>query len=166
MDYKTFGIYGRNFNIAIKNPNDGVYKDIGNIIVIEDSRTKYGVEAAFGESNTISKINGLKNSIQADYISYFINTNDNKKIKLADCVSVVTHLIHEGMKPGSKDTPRRVLREYIKAMLYWSEKNKINIDVLKDIIKEYEFFEYNFNTKYIKEFNEKLKKEGEDGNVL
>ena len=158
MGCKIFRIYGRNFNIAIRDPNGRAYKDIGNIIVIEDYKTKYGVEAAFGESNTVSKLNGLNNSIQADYISYFINTIDNKKIKLADCVSVVTHLVHEGLKPGAKDTPRRVLREYVRAMKYWSEKNNININILTDIIKKYEFFEYNFNTKYIEEFNEYLKK--------
>ena len=166
MVFKMCGIYGRNFNLAIRSPKDGVFRDIGNIIVIEDADTKYGVEAAFGESNTISKINGLDNSIQADYISYFIDTTDKRNIKLADSVSVTTHLIHEGVKPGGSNTQRKVLREYIKAMLYWSEKNGVSLEDIAEIMKRYELFEYGFNTKELLDFNKKLCREESERDVL
>lgn len=126
--------------------------------MIEDKNKKYGVEAAFGVTNTVSKINGLKNSIQADSINVFLQTDDNKQIKLADAVTVVANLLHEGLKIGASNTPRRVLREYIKAMQYWSEKNNISNYELAEIIERYEFAEYNCNTQHIKEFNEQLKK--------
>ena len=63
-----YGIYGRNFNIALKDKKACEYKDIGNIIIIENQNKKFGIECAIGINALLMRMEGLKTSIEASSI--------------------------------------------------------------------------------------------------
>ena len=84
-----YGIYGRNFNIALKDKKACEYKDIGNIIIIENQNKKFGIECAIGLNALLMRMEGLKTSIEASSISDIVKLKSPPQHKFADCLSVV-----------------------------------------------------------------------------
>ena len=157
---QDYGIYGRNLNIAIKEPKLGEYKDIGNIIIIENKEHKYGVEFAAGINAIIMRKEGLETSIDASSISDIINLNVNSKYKFADCVSVVSHLAYENIERLSKEKKYRssiyLYRKYLRALKEWANILDISNNELLNIIEKYLLLEYNnFNSQTLS-YNLKL----------
>jgi hypothetical protein len=52
--YGMAEIVGRNFNFSLRHKNTQIFNDIGNVIVIEDNKKKYGVEVALGAITIMS----------------------------------------------------------------------------------------------------------------
>lgn len=148
---QDYGIYGRNFNIAIKDPQFKDYKDIGNIIIIENQEHKFGVEFAVGINAIIMRKKGLETSINASSISDIVRLDSNSKYKFADCVSVVSHLAYENVERLSKDKKYRssiyLYRKYLRALKEWASILNISNKELLNIIENYLLLEYNnFNS--------------------
>lgn len=138
------GIFGRNINLALRSSTRADFKDIGNIIVIESADKKYGVEAAFGVSNTISKIMGYKSSLEVDLFANLQTYHDIADYKFADCITTITHLMHENLKMNASNSEGRLLRKYLQALLFWSGKLGVSVDKICELVKEYERLEYEY----------------------
>ena len=142
---QELGIYGRNLNIAIRCCEDSEYKDVGNIIVIESSYEKYGVECAIGLNAMLMRKFGLSNSIEASSIVDVYHPVDDSDYKFLDCLSVVSHLAYENAISINSRSPQYIYRKYLRALKYWAEIKKISNDELLDMIKMYIQIEYNKN---------------------
>lgn len=140
---QDLGIFGRNFNIAIKDPKDEDYKDIGNIIVIESAKEKYGVECAIGLNSIIMRTLGLKSSIEATSIVDVYDLNKDEDYKFADCLSVVSHLAYEDVSRLSERSPNYLYRKYLNSLMYWGNKLGMNQNNIKELLREYILLEYN-----------------------
>lgn len=138
-----YNIFGRNFNIAIRDKVSKQYKDIGNIIVIESPVKKYGVECAIGLNALIMRKYGIDNSIDASSIVDIYKPKNNDDYKFLDCLIVVSHLAYEDVLSIKKRGPKYLYKKYLKCLKYWAEKKKMNDKELLNLIKEYLLMEYN-----------------------
>lgn len=138
-----YGIYGRNFNIALKDKKACEYKDIGNIIIIENQNKKFGIECAIGLNALLMRMEGLKTSIEASSISDIVKLKSPTQHKFADCLSVVSHLAYENVEGLKKRNPIYLYRKYLKYLEYWSEKLNLKREDVIAMIKNYLKMEYN-----------------------
>lgn len=138
-----YGIYGRNFNIALKDKKACEYKDIGNIIIIENQNKKFGIECAIGLNALLMRMEGLKTSIEASSISDIVKLKSPPQHKFADCLSVVSHLAYENVEGLKKRNPIYLYRKYLKYLEYWSEELNLKREDVIAMIKNYLKKEYN-----------------------
>lgn len=138
-----YGIYGRNFNIALKDKKACEYKDIGNIIIIENQNKKFGIECAIGLNALLMRMEGLKTSIEASGISDIVKLKSPPQHKFADCLSVVSHLAYENVEGLKKRNPIYLYRKYLKYLEYWSEELNLKREDVIAMIKNYLKMEYN-----------------------
>lgn len=138
-----YGIYGRNFNIALKDKKACEYKDIGNIIIIENQNKKFGIECAIGLNALLMRMEGLKTSIEAFSISDIVKLKSPPQHKFADCLSVVSHLAYENVEGLKKRNPIYLYRKYLKYLEYWSEELNLKREDVIAMIKNYLKMEYN-----------------------
>lgn len=138
-----YGIYGRNFNIALKDKKVCEYKDIGNIIIIENQNKKFGIECAIGLNALLMRMEGLKTSIEASSISDIVKLKSPTQHKFADCLSVVSHLAYENVEGLKKRNPIYLYRKYLKYLEYWSEELNLKREDVIAMIKNYLKMEYN-----------------------
>lgn len=138
-----YGIYGRNFNIALKDKKACEYKDIGNIIIIENQNKKFGIECAIGLNALLMRMEGLKTSIEASSISDIVKLKSPTQHKFADCLSVVSHLAYENIEGLKKRNPIYLYRKYLKYLEYWSEELNLKREDVIAMIKNYLKMEYN-----------------------
>lgn len=138
-----YGIYGRNFNIALKDKKACEYKDIGNIIIIENQNKKFGIECAIGLNALLMRMEGLKTSIEASSISDIVKLKSPPQHKFADCLSVVSHLAYENVEGLKKRNPIYLYRKYLKYLEYWSEELNLKREDAIAMIKNYLKMEYN-----------------------
>lgn len=135
-------IFGRNFNIAIKINDE--FKDIGNIIIIESNDKKYGVELALGAEVILMIMNDLQTTLHASNIARFLELNDYKKIKYADCLIVVSNLEKESIQKNKHRYPVYLYKKYLRALKYWEKElgftseytAKLSYEYLKEEYKE------------------------------
>ncbi len=137
-----YGIYGRNFNIALKDKKACEYKDIGNIIIIENQNKKFGIECAIGINALLMRMEGLKTSIEASSISDIVKLKSPAQHKFADCLSVVSHLAYENVEGLKKRNPIYLYRKYLKYLEYWSEELNLKSEDVIAMIKKYLKMEY------------------------
>ncbi len=91
------GIVGRNFNVALRF-RDG-FKDVGNFIVFEDTRTKYRfMEVGFGDTTILRSFYSLEHVMDCFAFSD-LGADDVRLMRLwEDIASVSTLLYREGMR--------------------------------------------------------------------
>ena len=130
---------GRNTSYWLKNKSSGVFEDVGNIIVIENTEGQLGVELALGDTTLVKQINGL------DHVqdSYRINVAGDEapepiRRKLEDAVITSLALYREGLRPSAKNNQTRILRSYLKATSLYRRLLGIECDVLKSRISNIE----------------------------
>ena len=152
------GIYGRNMNIAIKDKSDNIYKDIGNIIVIESKDKKYGVEYGSGVNSMIMRTEGIDTSIEASTVADIVTFDSLEKYKFADCLSVVSHLASEDIETMFRKSRSLlgIYRKYLRALDYWREKLNISSEQLNEMIKNYLLLKYNDYNEEVINYNLKL----------
>jgi len=140
----TYGmkdVFGRNFNISINYNERKIFKDIGNIVLIERQKIPIAVEMGIGVSTLISKIFGLNNSIESSSISKIIPFKKGIISKFADAISTSVVMMREGVKPGSRDKPR-LLRTNLYSISYFRKKLDIDLEKIKQYINDYEKEEF------------------------
>jgi hypothetical protein len=136
-------VHGRNCNIALKNPNDDNFSDIGNIIVLENGKKKIGIETALGSTVMLKQLYGL-NHIQDCMPIIELQDINNEAIrrKFEDAIIVSINLFREGLKPFSKDSRSRILKQYVLSLSYFRAKSKISMENLLEIISNFENREF------------------------
>lgn len=143
------GICGRNFNIALRNPNGEGFTDIGNIILLEDARKQLGVEIALGSTVILKQLHGLDHVQDCTPVVGLNVENENIRRKFEDAIITSVALYCEGLRPFGQNTRNRILRQYVRSLSYFRVKSRINIDNLFQIISNFEKREFPESTDHI-----------------
>lgn len=140
-------IRGRNFNIAIKSKNEKEFIDVGNVIILENSQRKLGVEIALGTSTILKQIYNLKHVQDCMPVIGLKDIKDDiVRRKFEDAIVTSTVLFREGLRPFGQNSRNRILKKYVKSLSYFRAKSGISIDDLKKIIFNFENREFSDST--------------------
>lgn len=141
------GVEGRNFNIALKNPNSDGFSDIGNVIILENNQKQLGIEIALGTSTILKQLYGLDH-VQDCTPVIGLKDVENQTIrrKFEDAIITSTVLYREGLRPFGQHNRNRILKQYIKSLSYFRAKLGIDIGQLQQIISNFEGGEFQSST--------------------
>lgn len=144
------GIRGRNFNIALRNPDTEGFADIGNIIILEKDEKRLGIEIALGTSTILKQLHGLDH-VQDCTPVIGLETIENQTIrrKFEDAIITSTVLYQEGLRPFGQHNRNRILKQYIRSLSYFRAKSGINTDQLQQIISDFETRELQSSTEVL-----------------
>lgn len=131
------GVSGRNFNFAIKSPS-GNSLDVGNIIILENSEKKLAVETAIGTSTLLKQILGIGRIQEIYDFPGLEKINEKDRYKLQDLLFITIYLLREGLKPFGGDNRSRLLKSFIKNIIYFILNLKLDNEDLKEIVKSFE----------------------------
>lgn len=135
-------VWGRNFNIALRNTNDEGYSDIGNIIVLENAEKKLGVEVALGTSTILKQLHGLDHVQDCTPVVGLEVEDETIKRKFEDAIVTSTALFKEGLRPFGKDNRNRILKKYVKSLSYFRAKSHMDIEDVAKLVSKYESQQY------------------------
>lgn len=138
------GVWGRNFNIALRNPSGEGFSDVGNIILIENAEKKLGVEVALGASTILKQLYNLEHVNDCYPIVGLPDIDSKICRKLEDAVIVSTILEREGLEPSATGNRERILRTYVRSLSYFRARAKLTLEELSKII-------YNFEVRQFKD---------------
>ena len=141
------GVWGRNFNFALRDYEKNTFSDIGNVIILENKDKQLGIEIALGSSTVIKQIYGLNHVLDCHPILGLDNyiQNPNIRIRMEDSIITSMALYNDGLEPSNKDNACRLMKKYLEVLK--NDVNKVNLQpaVLRKIIHQYEFLEYGNN---------------------
>ena len=140
-------IRGRNINFSIIQ-NDRSFKDIGNLIIIENSKEAMAVELTFGVATLLSRMLSLEHPIKASIISMVAPIDDTFSIKLADALSTATILLYKKIRPRASEHRGRILREYLQSISYLRKKLGYSINDIYKLTSQYCKVEPNIQSDY------------------
>lgn len=136
------GVTGRNFNIAIADANTTTFEDIGNIIVFETGGQEIGIETALGASVLTVHLHGLEHVLDCHSVPGLSHEPAILSRKLQDAIINATVLWREGLRPNGSENRGRVLRTYLRALLYLCARLDISQDQLLGLIEDFEEAEF------------------------
>ncbi len=131
----------RNFNVALRHGKTNTFNDVWNLIVIEDDERNYGVEIALGVTTILMEVNWLNDNLQVSKVSYVIPNSDRLHTKLKDCIVSSVVLLREDERPIATNK-WRVLRKYLRWLLYFRVKLGYSNEQIAWFVKDYEYLEY------------------------
>jgi hypothetical protein len=136
------GVRGRNYNMALRNPNGEGFSDVGNIILLENDDGVMGVETAIGSSVVLKQLYDIDHVNDCYPLIGLENVDPRFRRKFEDSLIVSTQLLREGLQPRGSDNRERILRSYLRSILYFSEKTSVTLDQIGDLIREFEDKQY------------------------
>jgi len=130
------GVSGRNFNYSLKTENG--LSDIGNFIYLENEKEGLGVELALGTSTILKEYLNLEHVNSANPVVPIEKIDSEFKYKFEDTIITSVTLLSEGLRPGGKENKSRILRSYIRGIIYFKNKLELSINDVLGFIKNYE----------------------------
>lgn len=158
------GIWGRNFNIALRNPDKDGFSDVGNVILIENAQNILGIETALGSTVILKQLYGLDHVQDCIPVNGLDSENNTIRRKFEDSIITSIVLCREGLKPFGQNTRNRILKQYILSLSYFRAKSELSIDNLLKILSDFEKREFpesiqhvsNIVLKYVIYFEDEL----------
>jgi len=141
------GVWGRNFNFALRDYGKDTFSDIGNIIILENKDKQLGIEVALGSSTVLKQIYGLSHVLDCHPVlglEKYID-NPNTRVKMEDTIVTSMALYSEGMEPSNRDNAARLMKKYLEIMKKCTEQTNLPKEVLRKTLHQYEFLEYGNN---------------------
>lgn len=129
-------VSGRNFNYSLKT-NEGL-SDIGNFIYLENEQKGLGVEVALGTSTILKEYLNLEHVNSASPVLGLEVINSEFKHKFEDTIITSVTLLSEGLRPGGRENKSRILRSYIRGIIYFKNKLELSMDEVLKFIENYE----------------------------
>ncbi len=114
--YGIPGVQGRGLTYAILQ-NDGLYKDIGNIIVMEGHGYTPAVQWGYGVETSLARIYSLPQPLAASLISSVIEYKGGLTAKYADTLAACLEMFRVQVLPDNVGRGR-MLRNYLKGLSY------------------------------------------------
>lgn len=164
--YGEHNVRWRNFNFAVRMSSENKFWDIWNVVVMENPNNSHhwGTELWIGNETLTQYQHWFWHIFQsfafADLIKDFTNQYE---LKLRDSISTSFLLLHENLKPSS-EREQKVLRSYIRAILFYISKLWLDLTDLTQKVAAYEKREYWTETmtcwlqKYLTDFEKYLLK--------
>jgi len=149
------GVWGRNFNFALRDPGKDTFSDIGNVIILENKDKQLGIEIALGSSTVLKQIYGLNHVMDCHPVLGLDNYihNPNIRIKMEDSIVTSMALYNDGLEPSNKDNTSRLMKKYLEIMKKCTEQTHLPKEVLRKTLHQYELLEYGSNNG---EFTQKI----------
>lgn len=160
------GVWGRNFNLALRNFGKDTFSDIGNVIILENKDKQLGIEIALGSSTILKEIYGLNHVLDCHPIiglEEYIK-DSKQRIKLEDTIVTSMALYNDNLIPSNKTTPSRLMKKYLEVMMNTISKTKISPETIRDILYNYEILEYGKSNKYTEQILDFIYKEHSNEN--
>ncbi|EKE18542.1 MAG: hypothetical protein ACD_9C00301G0004 [uncultured bacterium] len=132
------GVWGRNFNIAIRDKGTDKFSDVANIIMIETEDEKLGIEFALGATTTLKQLYVLDHVADCHPVPTISTLEHELKYKFEDAVIVSTMLTKEGLQPLSTNNRGRILRSYMRSLSYFRAKAGMSIEELQIALLKFE----------------------------
>ena len=128
------GVYGENFNFAVKNRKSGEFSDVGNFIIFKDKATKEPLflEVGFGDTAIMQQTCGLPHILDCYPFPNHEALNTNYKFK--DCIITSLAMMREGLEPSSKDEQTKILYKYLRGLHYFANKSGLRIEETSKLV--------------------------------
>lgn len=133
---------GRGINFLLRFDEKDTYRDLGNIISVEDDNGKVrAYEFGFGLESLLSKMYGFKKPMEVSVISTVIPYESGLKEKFADTLSASIVIFHHGIEPG-RGKEKHILKKLIKGLSFLRRKMDISIEQIEDWGNRFEIAEF------------------------
>lgn len=140
--YGVPGIQGRGINLQLRFNEKDSYRDLGNVISIEDnSGNLIGYEFGFGLESLLSKMYGFKKPMQASIVSSVIPYEEGQKEKLIDVLTAAIVIYHHGIEPG-RGKEKHVQKKLVKGLSFLRRKMNISLNQIKNYSDLFETAEF------------------------
>ncbi len=137
------GISGRNFNIALRDPDGKGFSDVGNIIILENSTKQLAIEIALGSTTILKQLYGLDHVQDCTPVAGLEHIkNEAIRRKFEDAVITSTALYQEGLRPLGQNNRNRILKQYVRSLSYFRAKSGISPECLLKVISDFEKREF------------------------
>lgn len=162
--YGIEGVWGRSFNIALRDKGLNTFFDIGNVIVIENEDKELAVEIALGVSVILKQLYSLEH-VHSCYPLPIIECRDKNILrKVEDAIIVSVVLYKEGLRPNSRSNRNRILKKYVNFLSYFRLTNNMSMDNLSEKLSFFELHEFpnaeervsNYIIDYLIKYEERL----------
>lgn len=135
--YGEENISGKGVSLALISPRSGKPCELGNIIEISRQDQPIAIEMGFGLECLLTRFEDKDHTIEKHRLASLFSLADNHWRKYADSIMVSMTLIQNGVKPNARGQGR-VLREYIKGIVYSMIKQNISPQQLADTLLKIE----------------------------
>lgn len=132
------GVWGRNFNLALRNAKEEGFSDVGNIILIEQADKKLGVELALGATTILKQVYNVEHVNDFYPVTGLESVDPRIGRKLEDALITSSILLREGLKPNASDNRGRILRTYMRSVLYLQARAGLTEEQLRAIAQQFE----------------------------
>jgi hypothetical protein len=140
--YGIPGIHGRGINFLLRFNKEDVYRDLGNVISVEDNNGRViAYEFGFGLESLISKIYGFKKPMEASLVSSVIPYVEGPQEKIIDVLMAAVVIYHHGIEPG-RGKEKHVLKKLVKGLSYLRRKMNLSLDQIEDLVGKFEEVEF------------------------
>ena len=142
-EYGIDGVWGRSFNIALRDDNDAfIFSDIGNVIIIEKQEGMLGIEVALGASTILKQLYSLEHVNDCHSVPDLKYCDTSMRRRFEDAIIVSVVLFREGLRPNASDNKCRILRSYVRSLSYFRAKAGMSIDGIAEMLFCFESLEF------------------------
>lgn len=139
-------IYGRGINFLLKSNNNDTYRDLGNVISIEDTAGRVmAYEFGFGLESLLSKMYGFERPMEASLVSSVIPYEKGLQEKIIDVLMATVAIYHHGIEPG-RGKEKHVLKKLVKGLSFLRRKIGISIEQITNWTDKFEEAEFGTNS--------------------
>lgn len=138
------GVWGRNFNFALRDGVTDNFADIGNVIILENKDKQLGVEIALGTSTIMKLTKGLSHILDCHPLIGFENlTNQAIRIQIEDAIITSMALYNDGIEPSNAHITNRLMKKYMDVIKIILPKTGVKKAEFEKILSNYEEKEFN-----------------------
>lgn len=139
------GIFGRDFNIAIKNSATGKYFNCGTFVVMENAERIIAIDMGLGNCSLSMCKFGSNSTVESSRMGDIIVIDTVEKMKLADSIIAISTLLKEDILNHPSKHFRKKFRQYNQALHLWKNYFNISDEEIISYINKYLFMEYKVN---------------------
>jgi hypothetical protein len=140
--YGMPNIGGRGINILFRGHKEDTYRDLGNVISVEDTQgTVRAYEFGFGLESVLSKMHAFHKPMEASLVSTVIPYEEGPKEKLVNALMTATLLYHHDIEPG-RGKEQHVLKKIVKGISFIRRQLDISVDQIKTDSNLFEMAEF------------------------
>lgn len=128
------GVYGENFNFAVRHKYTGEYSDVGNFIIFRDRQNQKPLfmEVGFGDTVIMQAKYGLDHVMDCYPFPRHPALDCNYKFK--DCIITSQAMMREGLRPSSHDEQSKILYKYLRSIHYFAGQAGLKPQELSQIL--------------------------------
>jgi len=140
--YGMEGVYGRGINFLLKFNERDTYRDLGNVISVEDSAGRViAYEFGFGLESLLSKMYGFERPMEVSLVSSAIPYEKGLQEKIIDVLMATVVIYHHGIEPG-RGKEKHVLKKLVKGLSFLRRKMDLSLEQIADWSDKFEEVEF------------------------